>query len=116
MSSRDWAFRMKDMIQAINKIESYLGKLTLDQFRKKELVIDAVIRNFITIGEAGNSIPSSIRRLYPNIPWSAMNAMCNLLILEYSRIDIYTVWHAAKYNLPVLKKILEQALSSPSKE
>lgn len=46
MSSRDWDFRIQDRLKAINKIEMYLDNLTLREFRKNELMFDAVVRNF----------------------------------------------------------------------
>jgi uncharacterized protein with HEPN domain len=105
-SSRDWSFRIHDILKAIHKIEEYLGSLTLSQFRKNELIIDAVIRNFEIIGEASKGIPTSIRHSYPEIPWKQMCGMRDILIHEYFGVDIDTVWHTAKKQLPQLKKQL----------
>lgn len=107
MSSRDWIFRIQDILQAITKIQAYTDGMTISQFKKNDLVIDAVIRNFEIIGEASKNISPAIRRLHPNIPWNEMNGMRNLLIHEYFGVDITTVWHTAKRHLPLLKKQLE---------
>ena len=112
MSSREWTFRIQDIVKAINKIEMYLEGMTLNQFKKNELVIDAVIRNFEIIGEASKSVPLAIRRLYPDIPWVQMNGMRNILIHEYFGVDVSTVWHTEKRYLPSLKKQLEAILLS----
>jgi uncharacterized protein with HEPN domain len=110
MSSRDVIFRFHDILLAIKKIEQYLGKMTFIQFRKNEMAIDAVVRNFEIIGEASKNVPLSIRRAYPNIPWKQMNGMRNILIHEYFGVDIKTVWHTARQYLPALKKQLEEVL------
>lgn len=68
-SSRDWSFRIKDIIEAIENIEKYTSKMTLTQFKKNQLVIDAVIRNLEIIGEASNYIPKTIQSTNPTIPW-----------------------------------------------
>lgn len=111
-SSRDWSFRIADILNAIDKIEHYTHGMTLAQFRKNELVIDAVIRNFEIIGEASKSIPDTVQNSFPEIPWKQMSGMRNLLIHEYFGVDIDTVWHTAKKQLPLLKfnlsKITEQ--------
>jgi len=35
MSSREWEFRIHDILRAIDKIESYLEGMTLTQFKKE---------------------------------------------------------------------------------
>ena len=108
MSSREWGFRIQDIIQAIDKIEKYLDAMTINEFRNDELVTDAVVRNFEIMGEASKHIPSEIRDAHANIPWSQMNAMRNLLIHEYFGVDVDTVWYTAKNYLPPLKKQLQK--------
>lgn len=107
-SSRNWALRIQDILHSIDKVAHYLGKITLTEFRKNELVIDAVVRNIEIIGEASNSIPTSIKNCYPNIPWKEMNGMRNVLIHEYFGVEADIVWHTAKRQLPQLKKQLEK--------
>lgn len=107
MSSRSWLFRIQDILKAINKIEAYIKGKTAAQFKRDELTVDAVIRNLEIIGEASKSIPPSITRLYPDIPWNQMNGMRNILIHEYFGVDVDTIWHTAKTHLPELKKQLE---------
>jgi len=68
MSSRDWHFRVQDILKSIQKIEIYIKGMTASQFKKNELVIDAVVRNLEIIGEASKNISLSKRRLYPDIP------------------------------------------------
>ncbi len=107
MSSRKWTFRIQDILKAINKSVLHLENQTLSQFKKNDLVIDAVVRNFEIIGEASKNVPIAIRHAYPDIPWNQMNGMRNLLIHEYFGVDVNTVWHTAKRHLPILKKKLE---------
>jgi len=83
MSSRDWHFRIEDILKSIKKIEAYIEGMTASQFKKNELVIDAVVRNLEIIGEASKNISPTTRRLYKDIPWDQMNGMRNILIHEY---------------------------------
>ena len=102
-SSRDWSFRLKDILHAIEKIERYTKDVTFSEFKKNEFVKDAVIRNFEIIGEASNNIPLIIQQAHPNIPWRQMIALRNLLIHEYFGIDIDTIRQTAHMHLPHLK-------------
>jgi len=89
--SRDCSFRIKDILGAIENIEKYIAKMTFAQFKKNQLVIDAVIRNFEIIGEASNHVPKSIQSAHPIIPWRQMIALRNFLIHEYFGIDFNTI-------------------------
>ncbi len=102
-SSRDWLFRIRDILHAIEKIEKYTKDMTISEFKKDELVVDAVIRNFEVIGEASNSIPDEVQIAHPDIPWKQMIAMRNFLIHEYFGVDITAVWQTAHIHLPALK-------------
>ncbi len=107
MSSKEWFFRIRDILKAIDKIDQYLDNMTLTSFRKNEMAIDAVIRNFEIIGEASKHIPLSVRHDNLEIPWAQMTSMRNALIHEYFGVDVDTVWYTAKKHLPALKKQLE---------
>lgn len=116
MSSRDWGFRVQDILKAINKIQRFIKGMTLNQFKKNELVIDAVVRNLEVIGEASKSIPTAVKRLHPDIPWEHMNGMRNILIHEYFGVDVKIVWHTAKKSLPALQKQLQNLSQKAQKK
>lgn len=107
-SSRDCSFRIKDILQAIDSIEEYTKNMTVSDFKKNKLVIDAVIRNFEIIGEASVHIPDTFRSAHPDIPWKQMTAMRNVLIHEYFGVNLGTIWQTVQTRLPALK---EQLLS-----
>ena len=109
--SRDWSFRIKDIITAIENIEKYTAKMTFAKFKKNQLVIDAVIRNFEIIGEASNHIPKSIQSTHATIPWRQMIALRNFLIHEYFGIDFNTIWQTARIHLPALKENLKALIT-----
>ncbi len=46
-NSRDYLLYLEDIIQAIEKIETYTQNMDFHKFSKNEMVIDAVIRNKI---------------------------------------------------------------------
>jgi len=51
MSRRLWKHRITDILDSIKKIQNYVDQMEFDDFEKDEKTIDAVIRNFIVIGE-----------------------------------------------------------------
>lgn len=116
MSSRQWVFRVQDILKEVEKIERYLEGMTWTKFKKNELVIDAVVRNFEIIGEACKSIPTSVQRSYPEVPWKEMKGMRDVLIHEYFGVDTKILWHTAKENLPHLQKQLETLIQNTTSD
>jgi uncharacterized protein with HEPN domain len=83
-----------------------------DEFRKDELVQDALIRNFTVIGEAANHVPEDIRFGTPQVPWSSMRGMRNLIVHEYFDIDPKIIWDTVWGELPRLEDQLREILES----
>ena len=115
MSSREWIFRIEDILKAITKIQHYTRRTTLAKFTKNELLIDAVVRNFEIIGEASKNIPLTIQRSYPELPWKEMKGMRDVLIHHYFGIDTKILWHTTQNNLPKLQKQLKAMIQNHKK-
>jgi len=102
---------MEDMLQSIQKIENYIIDLPFSDFLKNDMIIDAVIRNFEIIGEAAKSLPESYYLKYPEIPWSKMYRLRNIISHHYHGIDYEMIWEISKNYLPQNKldliKIIE---------
>lgn len=114
MPSRDWKFRIQDIVDSIDKIKIYLDQIDYENFKKNNLLIDAVIRNFEIIGEASNHLPENIRSSNPDIPWKQMRGIRNILLHEYFGVDLETVWYTATIHLPSLNEKLIAILNSDS--
>jgi uncharacterized protein with HEPN domain len=50
MSSRDWRFRIEDMLSAVLAIERYTEGMTFEQFLNDAKTIDAVVHRILIIG------------------------------------------------------------------
>jgi len=92
MSHRIWKHRISDIIDSIQKIQQYVEEMEYDDFLKDAKTIDAVIRNFIIIGEAARHVPEDVSAKYPNIPWRVMGDMRNFAVHEYWGVEIPTIW------------------------
>ena len=102
MSRRVWKHRILDIIDSIQKIQKYVVGMEFDDFQKDAKTIDAVIRNFIIIGEAARHIPDEVSTKYPNIPWRVMGDMRNFAVHEYWGVEMPTIWKTIQEDLPPL--------------
>ncbi len=110
MPSRDWRFRVRDMMQAINSIQNRVANLTFADFQANETIAKAVFYDFLIIGEAAINIPPEIQLRYPNIPWRVVADMRNVMAHEYFQVNQKIVWNTIKNNLSELMRQLEESI------
>jgi uncharacterized protein with HEPN domain len=67
---------------------------------------DAVVRQLEIIGEATKRISDRLRNMNPQVPWSDMAGMRDVLIHDYIDVDIDIVWKTATESINNLKSLL----------
>lgn len=107
---RPWRFRIEDILESLDKIDRYLADLDYKEFLADEKTIDAVERNFEIIGEAVANLPEEVLARYPEIPWSRMRGLRNILAHEYFGVDLSIIWQTAQEDLPPLRPQLQRIL------
>lgn len=111
MKNRNADLYITDILNSLANIEKYIMGMSLSEFRKNQMVQDAVIRNFEIIGESVKRISEEFKKKYPEIPWRSAGAMRDVLIHDYPNIVPDVVWKTATEDLPKfkiqIKKILE---------
>ncbi len=97
-----------DIIITIDKIESFVGDISKDEFAVDEKTQFAVIRGLEIIGEAAKKIPRESQEEYPKVPWKELAGMRDKLIHAYFGVNIEIVWITVKKDLPEIKKFLSE--------
>ena len=110
MPSREWRFRVDDMLAAIARVEEYARDMSMAAFLADPKTCDAVIRNLEILGEAARYMPAEIVERHPSAPWKRAREMRNVLIHAYFGVDLKTVWQTIRDDLPPLKTQLEAIL------
>jgi uncharacterized protein with HEPN domain len=90
---------------------AYVENTSFEEFSHNEILLAAVERKFIIIGEAVRHIPIEIRASYPSIPWRQMADMRNHVAHVYWGVNPQELWDTIHQDLPpvipLLKKVLE---------
>lgn len=110
-------FRLEHIQESIAKIGALVKILqTYDNFEKKWIEQDSVIRNFEIIGEASNHISSDLKEKYPDIAWNEMRGMRNFMTHEYFGLQLDTIWDAAVNDIPALKKQIQTVIDNLNRD
>lgn len=104
---RDQKLYVYDILKAINLIESFVSEMDLEEFNEDLKTQSAVIRQFEIIGEAVKKLDKSLTEKYPNVDWTAVAGMQDLLIHQYFGVDLNLVWQSITEDLPRFKKTMK---------
>jgi uncharacterized protein with HEPN domain len=110
MSTREWRFRIEDILQSLAGIASDIEDLDYQNFLDDRKTRNSVARELEIIGEAARHISLEMQAIYPQIPWKLMRDMRNVIAHEYFGVDWQIVWETAVHDLPMLVPFLEAIL------
>ncbi len=99
-----------DILEAAKLALEYVRGKTREEFFNDLQCQDAVIRRLEVIGEAARRISEETQFSYPDLPWSDMIGMRNVMIHEYDDVDLVIVWETVHNDLPQLIDSLEKII------
>lgn len=99
--------RLQHALDAISKVQLYVKGLKKNDFLSNDMIQDACIRQLQVIGESINRIQSATRKANPDISWSMIIGLRNVVVHEYFGINGKIIWSIIKKDIPPLKKQLK---------
>jgi uncharacterized protein with HEPN domain len=106
--SRDEQERLRDIKDAIVTIRRHLANADATAASKEDpLLHDALLFQFVVVGEAVKHLTPETREAAPEIPWTDIAGLRDLIAHEYFRIEVHRVLEIVERDLPPL----EQAIS-----
>jgi uncharacterized protein with HEPN domain len=101
---RDHRVYLTDILEAVRRILSYTEGMSLEDFEKSLVTVDAVVRNLEVIGEAAGRIPDAIKAAAPDLEWRKIIALRNVLAHEYFGVNTKIVWDVVVNKLRPLER------------
>jgi uncharacterized protein with HEPN domain len=102
--------RLQHIPDSINDILIFTKDIDYNAYVADYKLRLAVVKLIENIGEASNGISSETIESLPDIEWSLLKGIRNVLIHEYFGIDYEMIWNSIKENIPELKVKIERSL------
>jgi len=112
---RDISLYAKDILEAMEKAERFIGSMSYEDFVADERTNYAVVKCIEIIGEAVKNIPNPVRSKFRDIPWQDMAGMRDKVIHIYFGVKLDQVWLAVKEDIPQLKPLIKQVIEALEK-
>ena len=96
-----------DIVKACDQIMEDIKGISFELFIKDHKILNSVTLNLIIIGEAATHFPEEIRERNPEIRWTSVVGLRNVIAHEYFEIDPKKIWNTATIHVPELKKQME---------
>ena len=99
-----------DIRDAIDRISRYVAGRTEAALEQDELLKDGIERCIEIISEASRRIPAEMKALHPDIPWTRIAGIGNVLRHDYDEVDPTQLWPIITDHLPPLRAAIESLI------
>jgi uncharacterized protein with HEPN domain len=100
--TRSYQDYLIDILDAAEKAQNWVKNIDLAEFADNTEKVYATTRALEIIGEAARHIPQDIRDQYPEVPWSDMIGMRNVVTHGYFGVNSEVIWRTIQEDLPPL--------------
>lgn len=91
MSKRQDFELLCDIKEAIQRVSTYIGELSYDEFIKDKKTQDAIVRSLEIIGEATKNLSVELKKKHRDIPWKELTGLRDRLIHQYFGVNFEIV-------------------------
>ena len=114
MSAHDSQVTLRQMQEAIYRLQTICAGKTKEQLLADWLATAALERFLEIVGEGVKRLPLELRAQYASVPWKEIAGTRDHLSHGYDDVDYQVLWDAVQKDLPVLLATIEQMLKDLS--
>ena len=111
--TRDERQRLEDIRDALGAIERHMVRAGTEgtAAQADPMVRDALLFQFVVLGEAVKNSPDETRRRAPEVPWASVGGLRDLIAHEYFRIEMSRIVEVVERDLPRLSEAIDRLLA-----
>ncbi|MGD1896322.1 MAG: DUF86 domain-containing protein [Phormidesmis sp.] len=99
-----------DIYQAGQNVLKYSEGLKQEELAIDEMRTSAILFQVLIIGEATKRLSTEFRAQHPEIPWSDMAGMRDILAHQYDQLDFDLMWRVMHESVPDMLSAIEPLL------
>jgi len=104
--------RLQHILDAICEIENYIRNIIIKKFSGSSEKKYASVKQLEIIGEVAGKMTGETKSRHPEVEWTKIIALRNILVHDYYVIDENVVWNIITEDLPELKEQIVSLLKS----
>jgi uncharacterized protein with HEPN domain len=108
---RSSALLLYDIDQSIEKIGNFTRDISFESLMADEKTKDAILRNLQVIGEASKNMPESLIACHPEVDWSGLAGVRDIVTHRYFRVDWHLLWTSIHKELPLLREQIRKLMA-----
>ena len=108
---RSIAMYLRDIIEAMDDIESFVEGMTFDEFRRDKKTFHACVRNLGIMGEAVKNLPDDMKDRHDDVPWRVVAGMRDKVVHAYFGVSHEIIWTTISSDFPGFRSSIEGILA-----
>lgn len=110
LSEKD-AETLERMLDISRKIQVFAQPISgWEELAEDELRLDAILMNFINLGECVSRLSQDMIAGTPSVEWRKIKGMRNIVAHDYWGVDVEMVWQIVQYWLPTFSDEISRLL------
>ena len=102
---------LKAMIDSLDKIFRYSKDIeSAEALYNNEPIFDAVLMNFIVIGESVSRFDDEFKTKFSEVPWREVKGLRNIVAHNYFGVDPEEIWDIIQNHLVPLKEQIKSII------
>ena len=102
-----------DIQDSIEKIFSFTNNISNhEEFYQNQIVFDAVLMNFVVIGEAVSRLTDDFISKNNHIDWIKIKGLRNIIAHDYFGVDAEEIWQVVKNIISDFDRQIKELLKS----
>jgi uncharacterized protein with HEPN domain len=104
MTDHSLNLRLHDIVESVTIAGNEVVDTTIDAFerdRRKQLIVERCIE---IISEASRHLPADLKARYPDIPWSRVAGIGNIIRHNYERVSPDLLWSIIHDHLTAMER------------